>query len=288
MKIVALSIPDDPTQWAGWLEQQLVGLHLFELVEELKVIHELPDDPAVSLASVCGEQLARVFESGLLALSDAQVRQFLKTPRLLLDLQEQVLEHGGAYWNQLPRSEEMEQKLAASWQALSASLASTTVAREVPTSRRQMRRRTWISGAAVAMVGVGLWFLSPSSRAWGFDRAGAFTVKLDGPDYCVHLARLVDEDWTAERSKDAPSLERNLAEFIHGCDTLLAAPHPQFAQDADRQWLLEKCRLWRGKLKDQLDDLKSGKRTFAAVRNDTNKTVEKLIIALTERATEIS
>lgn len=289
MKIVALSIPDDPTQWAGWLEQQLVGLHLYELVEELQVLHQLPDDPALNLNGVCGGQLARVFESGLSALSDVQVRQLLMTPRLLIELQEQVLEHGGTYWTQLPRSDEQQQKLTESWQKLSASLADTTLARDAPMSRRQVLRRMSMAGAAaVAAVGVGLWFLQPTGPNWGFDRPGAFTVQLGGADYCRHLARLVQEDWIDARWQDAASLARSLQDFIHGCDSLLAAPHPQFAQDADRKWLIEKCQLWRGKLSVQLADLQSGKRSFAAVRDDANKTVGNLINALNKRAEEIS
>jgi len=35
MTIRILTIPDDQTQWPGWLEQQLVGLDLRELIEEL-------------------------------------------------------------------------------------------------------------------------------------------------------------------------------------------------------------------------------------------------------------
>ena len=289
MKIVALSIPDDPTQWAGWLEQQLVGLHLYELVEELKVFHQFPDDPALNLNGVCGGQLARVFESGLSALSDAQVRLLLKTPRLLLELQEQVLEHGGTYWTQLPRSDEQQQKLAESWQKLSASLADTTIARDASMSRRQVLRRMSLAGAAaVVAVGVGLWFLQPTGPNWGFDRPGAFTAKLGGPAYCRHLARLVQDDWTATRWQNAESLERSLRDFIHGCDSLLAAPHPQFAQDADRKWLKDRCQLWRGKLSVQLADLKSGKRPFAAVRDDTNTTVRNLINALNKQAEKVS
>lgn len=47
MKLTVLTLPDDPGHWAGWLDQQSVGLTLRELVSELNVLHQLPDQPTV-------------------------------------------------------------------------------------------------------------------------------------------------------------------------------------------------------------------------------------------------
>ncbi len=285
MSFTSLTIPDDPALWASWLEQQLVGLHLAECVEELQVLHGIPDSPELTLNQVCGEQLPLIFRSGLSQLHPQQLRQLLRTPRLLLELQEQVLEHGGSYWSQLPLDTEMQVALKTSWEKISSSLSVDSTV-ELQQSRRRVLF-VWGSIAASILFAM-LWFWPRSNSQWGFDRPGAFTAQLNAPAYCHHLAQIVEDDWTPNRFSDRAMLKRSLQEFIHGCDTLLAAEHPQFSDSADRQWLKERCQKWRGKLNAALADLNADKRPFADIRDEANATVQTLINVLRKRAEELS
>jgi len=71
MSLELLEIPDDVLHWPGWLERQLVGLHLRDLVAQLKLISD--NRPSPTIEEVCGEQLEQLLQNGLVALSVRQI-----------------------------------------------------------------------------------------------------------------------------------------------------------------------------------------------------------------------
>jgi hypothetical protein len=107
MKLIALEMPDDAADLAGWLEGQLVGLDLSTLVAELETIGGLGEGPAtppLSLETILGKERDAVLAHGLASLAQDRVRQLLRHPRLLLDLQELILSSGRPYWHRRAES----------------------------------------------------------------------------------------------------------------------------------------------------------------------------------------
>jgi len=126
MKAVVTEIPDEVSDWPSWLEQQIVGMSLYDLVVGLKAINEASDanptlydhdsysvagsistdEASPTLQQVCGEQLPTIYESGLGVLSTEQIGSLFTNPELLLELQELVLIEGGSYWDSVEQSSE--------------------------------------------------------------------------------------------------------------------------------------------------------------------------------------
>ena len=99
MTIFITTIPDDPKEWAGWLEQHLVGLRLRDLVEELVLLPNSAERPLQKILNK--EDIVAVREVGLSSLAGHQMLMLLAAPKSLLDLQEDVLLNGGEYWTSI-------------------------------------------------------------------------------------------------------------------------------------------------------------------------------------------
>jgi hypothetical protein len=135
--------------------------------------------------------------------------------------------------------------------------------------------------ASISLVLIVAWpLLYP--KTWGWDRPTALAAGATSADYLNNLADAAEE-WFAQTRDDSRHLARRLTEMRRGCDRLLAAPHAPLSQ-ADRDWLLERCRTWSEKFDDQLAALQSGERSLQAVREEADATVKQLIRALRGRA----
>src|SRR5687767_1355847 len=104
MKLIAMTIPDDPAELAGWLERRLVGLDLAALVAELSAIHGDRPSAAGELDALLGGHRDAVLNQGLSALPAAGLRELMRRPSVLLELQELILIDGGDYWRSLARA----------------------------------------------------------------------------------------------------------------------------------------------------------------------------------------
>src|SRR5262245_118366 len=102
-----MNIPDQPGALAGWLEEQLVGLELAELVADWQAVHA-PSGHAATLDDVLGARRRDVLERGLAVVPPTDLRRLLRQPHLLLELQELVLEQGGTYWQQVDAGGQLE------------------------------------------------------------------------------------------------------------------------------------------------------------------------------------
>ena len=265
MNLSALEIPDDDVQLADWLERQIVGMDLGNLVAQLAIGRG--QNAELSIDAALGGQLPRVLASGLVALSADELRGLLEQPHLLLQLQDRLFVEGGDYWRGVPRTmqhldairqvdEAVERRLAEPTRTNTASPSSTS------------RRMLWgavLAIAATLLVAIGFWTLRPApTPGWGFDRRGILTTAMPGDEYLSMLAK-AGGDWFNKTPDSPAALRLRLEQFRQGCDTLLAAPHPQLAE-TDKVWLLDKCRLWRDGIDRRLSELDASSIDFTEVR----------------------
>lgn len=292
MKLHVLDIPDDAAQLAPWLERQLVGLELGELVAELEAVHGTLAPKQKSLDEITGAQLSAALQNGLSACSPNVLRQLLTNPRALLELQERIFIDGGSYWSRVPATADVLDIVHGSWRRLEPTLeVAPTTAAHAPIP---YRARSWfahpafVSLATAAMLLVGVFvvdqFRTAAPSGWGWERPGALAANVPPDEYLNRLANSADE-WFKKRPESAPELAKRILEFRRGCTTLIFAEHQPLAA-ADREWLVERCRVWAGKLDDHLAQLEGGG-SVQDVRTQADDTVNKLIAALRERSKSV-
>ena len=283
MKLLVHDIPESAEQLAPWLEQQLVGLDLRDLVAELTAFLGASSEPG-SLESVLGGKLEGVLSSGLRRLPEPTLRSLLRQPGLLLDLQDRVLREGSDYWNRVDRTEDHRAAVDAGWERLQASLGT-----EAPRAAGAIRpkapgwtRALGILLAAVVLIAVTVFF-QPGSARWGFERPGLLATSQPAPAYFRSLANAVEEDWTPQRTETRDRLLTSLKEFRHGCDTLLEAPLAHLPEK-DRTFLKARCLKWRDRIDGHIADLEQNRKSVDEVRTDAAATVQRLTTVLREEA----
>lgn len=290
MKSCLVGIPDNPSEWPHWLDQQLVGCELGNLVDELRLVvpvNETQDIPL--LATVCGDQMSDVLLAGCSALSDSQLRSLLRNPELLLELQERIFTEGSDYWQSVPRSEEHSALAEAQWHRLSQQLdqsSSSTATEEKADSKAVSRQfvQYVMALAAVLLVGVGIWYtLSQQSTpaGWGFDRPDLLADDMTPRQYFDQLADAAG-DWFSKRPNTREALALRLEQFSDGCQTLIDANHPQLSAE-DRTWLVDRCQVWKGKIDGYIAELAAGESSAIGIREKADETVKQLIKALQMR-----
>jgi len=279
MTIYALEIPPDDAAVPRWLEEQLASPDLHQLVAELRAVSSA--EPAPSLNQVLGGSRESMLEQGLGVLSAAQRSQLLAHPDLLYDLQELVYASGGEYWLKLLSGDSDRRAAQAIWPQVQQALEPTTTPATESLSRRNIIVAI-MSLAAAVLIG---FFAMNSQRglgAYGWNKPGVFDVALEKPAYLNHLADRANE-WFDKKPVNAEQLASRMKDFRESCDKLLAAKHPQLPA-ADRDWLYERCRLWAGKIDASLAKLNADPSQLKAVNAEMDETVNKLMIALRERA----
>jgi hypothetical protein len=272
---------------------------LGELVWELSAVHGKAAERVPSLQEVFGPQLQTVLDRGLATVPPEKLRQLLRQPQLLLDLQELVLQEGGSFWEESrPLPEGVPDAVERGRHRLEAFLGAEEWLREsappVFSLRRARRlvRPTLLSLATVAATLLAVllfqhYTAAPSvtppvvATTWGWNKPAALPQNVPAK---VYLATLADEarEWFDERPEDPVALARRLNEFRRGCSTLILAEHRPLKAE-DRQWLVDKCRLWAQKLDRHLMALEAGL-DYRDVRDEVDETITKLSDALRQRA----
>ena len=97
MNAISLTMPDDFQELIVWLERQIVGSELRQLVGELTSL-SATDEPHAALSEIIGTKRDQVLNEGLASLTPSEIRRLLRQPTLLFDLQETVVFEGGKYW----------------------------------------------------------------------------------------------------------------------------------------------------------------------------------------------
>ncbi len=307
MKTPLLEILDDPAQLPVWLEGQLMGESLRALVSDLSAVHGHPPEVRPALETVLGDDVEEVRQTGLSALRAEQLRLFLTHPALLWDLQEDVLIHGGEYWeHRFAEASLSEEQLASGLQwlktALSASSLDSVSPRQIsrealPASSVSAKpawycRPSFVSLVTAAGVLLAVFVLDtlvippaqPTVASWGWEKPGALPQNVSADVYLIQLAEAA-EDWFNKRPETRKELARRILQFRQGCSTLILSKHQPLVPE-DERWLIEKCQEWAAKLDGHLTALEASS-VVREVREAADETIRKLITALRERAEKV-
>lgn len=313
MTLLLLTIPTQRAALVSWLEQNMTGLQLGKLVAELSALHQSAEE--LSLQEICGEDLDQVLESGLSVLSEEQFNLLLTNPMSLLDLQEQAFISGSPYWGQLASQGTAGRMAAATRPGIlkevhrlesktfTGGTTATVAELRVPDFNSSLRyspegptriqsrteqptsRRPWLIGAGLTMAcTAAMLFLAlrnpfaEHTTGWGFDRADALTVQMTAPQFLEHLSQSGNE-WFKKRPANAADLEQRLAEFSHGCQTLIDASLPQL-DDPSRDWLRTKCRNWKDEIDGNLAQLQQSPERFADILSASDALIKRLTVTL--------
>jgi len=310
MKLQTLDVPEDTSQLSAWLERHLVGDELAGLAAELAVVHEAKSEPATPLAEVLGDRRESVLQSGLSGLPPAAISKLLVEPRLLLDLQAEILVAGGEYWDTLADQTpgELDAVALHGRDRLSGFLDANDPS-PMPTSAPQ-RRPAWyarpavVSLATAACVLLGVFVVSqfvpigqegdgprnvaqaPVSTGWGWSKPDALPQDVTAEQYLRQLADGAAA-WFKKRPTERAALAKRIGEFRQGCSVVMLAEHRPLS-DADRVWLIQRCRAWAEKLDGHLADAESPDIELQSARDAADTTINKLIAALNQRADEVA
>lgn len=287
MNFPALEIPDEDRERALWLERQLVGLDLGDLIAQLLVVQQ--SSANVSLEEALGPRISEILRSGLSSLSPDEISGLLSCPEILLELQSRIFIEGGAYWQTVSRTPEHLAAVERVNQAVDQQLFGQTTANETapllaPASKTSSAKTwTWPLGiAAAVLIAAGWWtFRQAPPVGWGFDRPGLLAEADSGPAYLRILADAACE-WSKKRPATVAELRTRLQQFDAGCETLIAAEHRQLAPK-DRTWLVANCRRWQKEIRRLVDQLNSGAE-LSNIRNESDVLVEELRKAILDRA----
>lgn len=302
MSSVLLEIPDDLQKRPAWLDRQLAGTQLPELVAELSAVHsdELPQ--MRSLADILGSASQAVLDQGLSALPPDRLHDLLRHPEQLMILQERILVDGGPYWRELlTRSPELTEITCRGWTQLQSAIENEAPASEgppvIPFDAAQSRtRRAFLIPASIAaalatgfFIGFGTfrWQANQqpvAAKGWGWNSPVVFTAKLPADEYLRSVADSASE-WFNRRPEQRAELAARVLQFREGCTRLILAKHEPLLPE-DRAWLLERCRVWSKAFDGHLADLENGT-PIATVREQADQTVNKLITALRSRADQV-
>jgi len=288
MKAAVTEIPDNVSEWPNWLEQQIVGMSLYDLVVGLKAIN-LPSGARSTLQQLCGKQLPTIYKSGLGVLSTDQLPTLFKTPDLLLELQELVLVEGGAYWDSVEQS--AEDKLVVEKHVAKTIAAVGQEKSSVQIKPKSMLEQYWpvlaLAAGLLIAIGIGRPAATSGGGGWGFDQSGLLTAQVTGRSYLNSLS-----DAAGAFSKKVPDSKeaalKRLTEFSAGCKKLIAAPNMQLEKTADRDWLVAKCTDWATKIDGHIAELKEEKKDWQDVLKDANETATKMQATLKDKALQLS
>lgn len=287
MTIFITTIPNDPKEWAGWLEQHLVGLRLRDVIDELRL---LPGSTSTQLKDMLNQkQLLEVRQRGLSVLSVNQIRALFGSPEALLDLQEDVLLHGGDYWTLLSTSAEVQNATARVKKRLGKSPIPAERA-AVPAAKPETKNSSrglliaLTSVAALLLVGVLTWQMQPHGSGSILGQPGLLANDVSSP--AEYLNRIADagSEWFNQHPRDSAELVTLLENVSNDCQILIDADHLRLTPN-EREWFVGKCENWKNEFDTTLASLQSGHLTFEAAKSEADKTMMKLVNLLREGPT---
>ena len=311
-------LPDEVADWPPWLDRQLVSDELGQLAAEFAIAGESRPEEPPSLDALIGDNRQPMLQRGTEALSETQLRNLIRYPSRLLDLQELVLTEGDDHWIRLSRQAPHADRATALWSniqhTLNASQGSQQVAPDSPhpadgersadddDARVSVQNKEdgtkhnsslWgplLAIAVAVLLAVGGWLgFRQQGPGWGFDNQELLAADVQPDQYFEMLADAAG-GWFNKRPVDNESLAKRLGQFSEGCEILLAAKHPQIST-ADREWLLGKCEAWKANIDQLREQVIAGEKDFSVALAESDQIINKLEKALRERgevATAIS
>ena len=287
MTIFITTIPDDPKEWAGWLEQHLVGLRLRDVIDELRL---LPGSAATPLNGLLNENLLlQVRKRGLTALSVNQVRALFGSPESLLELQDDVLIHGGDYWASLPTSAEVQNatdrvKKRLGKSPIPAERAAVPAAKPETKNSSRGLLIALTSVAALLLVGVLTWQMQPHGSGSILGQPGLLANDVNSSAEYLNRIANAGSEWFNQHPRDSAELVTLLENVSNDCQILIDADHLRLTPN-EREWFVGKCENWKNEFDTTLASLQSGHLTFEAAKSEADKTMMKLVNLLREGPT---
>lgn len=287
-----LDIPDDEASLARWLDGKIIAPAVHEVAAELAAVHGVGRSARWAtpqeVSAWLGPWLPDVLERGTAALPRPRLVELLKTPRLIPGLQELVFIDGGDHWQGLALRKHGVPQLPAFLIGDGPTLPAAAGHREWPAAAAsRLRPALTLAAAASVLLAIAGWSAlrqAPTGAAWGWNRPDALASAPSPQEYLENLAAAADE-WGSAETGSQPQLAARLRDLLAGCDRLIAAPHAPLSP-ADRDWLVERCRIWRATIAGHLAAVAES-HDVAAVRRQADATVEKLVTALRSRAEEV-
>ncbi len=252
MKLLLSDIPETHELTAEWLERQLVGMELSQLVTELGAVHKSKRSGDSVRTALGDDAINRVLQRGLKELSRDQLRKVMIQPFHLFELQELVFAYGGDYWRRRESELDLKQQVEADWRKMRAKLPVQTLPLlpSTPSGSRWLvpGLAGVLLGAALGFVGCYLWLNGPefplkprtqsnvtsppqvASSAWGWNKPDAVTAAATPQAYLDRLAALAEEWKAVVPSASTPNrklqLLIRLLELRAGCTRLSETNHP--------------------------------------------------------------
>ena len=282
MTILITTIPDDPKEWASWLEKQLVGLSLRDVIDELRLIPGTTSTPLKSLLNE--EQLSEVRQHGLSSLSPNQIRALFGSPESLLELQEDVLIYGGEYWTSTPASKDIQLAVERVKERIIESLfTSDQSIPSIPVTTARRRRFGLVAAistaAAALLIGLFAWQMQPRGSGSILGQPGLLANDVNSSTQ--YLTRIADagNEWFNLHPQDSAELISLLQDVSNDCQILIDAEHQPLTAK-EREWFVTKCTNWKKEFDTALASLRSGQLTFEAAEAEADKTMKKLVNVL--------
>lgn len=284
MTIFITTIPDDPKEWAGWLEQHLVGLRLRDLIDELRL---LPGSESTPLNGLLGqEQLLQIRQRGLAVLSANQVRALLGSPKSLLELQEDISLHGDDYWASLPTSVEVQNatdrvKKRLGESPIPAERAAVPAAKPETKHSSRSLLIALTSVAALLLFGFLKWQMQPHASGSILGQPGLLANDVNSSAEYLNRIANAGSEWFDQQPRTSAELVMLLKNVSNDCQILIDADHLRLTPN-ERDWFVGKCENWKGEFDTTLASLQSGLLTFEVAKAEADKTMMKLVNVVRE------
>ena len=304
MKLKSLDIPNDISQLGNWLDDQLVSPELMDTIMELEILAGERLTYNLNLNDISSDLMPEINARGINAASPSAIRQLLRQPTLLLELQESVLTNGGDYW---------QQKLDKNYQSptglnkLLNTLGTTRLA-PVDAAAKATWNRKRILGliaaiAATILLTFAIWpdttnnhqtaqdgklahadnnDPTPSNPRsskpeWGFAASGLLNLQLAESEMLRSLSQ-ASLTWYNKVPATNDQLEIRLEQFDRGCRELLEAELPQLSAQ-NRKAVHQACKTCRASIAQLLAELNRNA-DFDVTLLKADATIERLSQAI--------
>ena len=290
MSLVIITIPDHPKDWPDWLEQQLVGMRLGDLVAELQV--SAASEERTKLTDILSpEQLAEVKDSGLSLLKPTDFQTLFSSPNSLLDLQEEILVNGGEYWQSVPRTKQHQQAAAVATARVQEDLALfEKQPRPIP-KEKSSKKPSWLwlgALAATVLVGFMIWrggTLGPTPAKPGAIIGDPTLLAQNSPTPEQFFQALAESSlaWFDQHPRDSDELDKLMRRLSDNFQQLID-DNP--LTDKERKWFKTKCLAWKQKVDDLVVELGTNRQEFGSSRDAVDDIIMKMIEVLKTGPTE--
>jgi hypothetical protein len=311
----ALCLPDDRSEWAAWLERQLVGLNLPKLCKQLVTLGGT-HPPRQTLEEVLGVERAMVLQSGLKGqVSVQQLQQLLSQPALLLDLQAMILEEGSDYWIRVQpepsisasvdlvrkkvmssvtapteRDRPIDQAIKDSKDGSLASGKPSTVRRADDTGGDNKGSWYWLGALLATAAAILIVVMNPvktEDQGEFFAAAELRTPAATARESLERIERRIAKDWKKVPLDDNETLVARLITFRDSCDFLIGEQLDDALRGLTiekRQTLKERCQKWKDKAETMIAEFRKPESTqnLEDNRKKANELIDKLQTFLRE------